>query len=406
MFTLQCHHHITGMTSSLDRSPLIIFPNFIRKEKQNIYSRESLYFGRFIYLGGNVAVERDIIEKYSAQIVHHDISMMGNAASLNQEAMNRKLYQLMPIDRRSLGNVIQCFLVLQLELNFGAEQIFAPCHTKYFRRWAWERFPKLLSCFIYLWTNHQSIVGSCGEHCSKCLIVDGHQKCRRRICAFKDVKVDTAEIHDLKIGCCRTPVKSSRFCELHQPIQSQENSDTGAPTTSSKAVDKKEFKYYHNRSVTKNHRLSATGCRTLKAKSDDYVKGCARSFGIIAIVSNCRIITSFSELYRSETLREIINLFGTTIRGNFFLHLLFPTQNSYLLVAGRLAPTLVYDDGCHLLKYVKNHLGRDLNETSAMQLFSTTPISVDRSHFRNHVDPFCRSTMNPDKNPCMNFILA
>ncbi|CAM4769467.1 unnamed protein product [Rotaria magnacalcarata] len=135
----------------------------------------------------------------------------------------------------------------------------------------------------------------------------------------------------------------------------------------------------------KDNHLNATSCRTLKARSDEYTKACTRSFGLIAIVTNCRIITSFSELYRLETLKEIINLFAVTIR-----------------VAGKLAPTVVYDDGCHLVKYVKNHIGRDLAKTSAMELLASTPISVDRSHFRNHVGDFSRQNMNPDKNPLLN----
>jgi hypothetical protein len=70
------------------------------------------------------------------------------------------------------------------------------------------------------------------------------------------------------------------------------------------------------------------------------------------------------------------------------------------VVAGRLAPTCVYDDGCHLVKYIKRNKGKKLNATPAIELLDSIPISVDRSHFRNHVGSFCRRTMNPDKNPC------
>ena len=257
----------------------------------------------------------------------------------------------------------------------------------------------MLSCFIYLWTNHRLIIGSCSEQCSKCLIIDGHQKCRRRLCAFKDVKIDTAEMRNLTIGCCRTPARSSRYCALHFSKQPTANTNTNVPENRSKRLFRKNFRHSHERSRRNENRLNTTGCRTLKAKSDKYIKGCTRSFGIIAIVSNCRIITSFSELYRSETLREIINLFATTIRGCISVpSLAIPRHILKSLVAGKLAPTLMYDDGCHVVKYVKNHLDRDLIKTPAMEMFSTIPISVDRSHFRNHVDPFCRSTMNPDKN--------
>ncbi|CAF3742204.1 unnamed protein product [Rotaria socialis] len=190
---------------------------------------------------------------------------------------------------------------------------------------------------------------------------------------------------DLVIGCCRTPIRSSRFCQLH-------NNETAiSRTVQSKHVLKKQKlnRKFIRRLPKRLHEttghLHVTGCRTLKETSDEYVKKCTRSLGIIALVSNCRIITSFSELYRSETLREIINLFATTIR-----------------VAGQLAPTCVYDDGCHLVKYIKNHIGKELAQTPAMLLLNSTPISVDRSHFRNHVGTFCRQTMNPDKNPLLD----
>jgi hypothetical protein len=77
----------------------------------------------------------------------------------------------------------------------------------------------------------------------------------------------------------------------------------------------------------------------------------------------------------------------------------------YFPVSGQLAPTCVYDDGCHLVKYIKNHIGKELVKTPAMTILDSTPISVDRSHFRNHVGKFCRNTMNPDKNPRSYFII-
>ena len=70
------------------------------------------------------------------------------------------------------------------------------------------------------------------------------------------------------------------------------------------------------------------------------------------------------------------------------------------VVAGRLAPTCVYDDGCHLVQYIKRNKGKSLAATPAIELLDSTPISVDRSHFRNHIGSFCRRTMNPDENPC------
>lgn len=73
-------------------------------------------------------------------------------------------------------------------------------------------------------------------------------------------------------------------------------------------------------------------------------------------------------------------------------------------MSGRLAPTLVYDDGCHLVAYVRNHIGQELNRTPALELLASTPISVDRLHFKNHVGSFCRLEMNPDTNRCKSLV--
>jgi hypothetical protein len=156
-----------------------------------------------------------IIEKFVAQIVHHDISMAGSAASMNQEAFNNGHPQLVSIDRRVLANIIHAFLVIQIHISVGHMNVSTPSKITDFNEWAWHQFPRLLSCFIYFWTNHNSIIGPCGDHGSKCLVIDGHKKCRRRICAFKDAKVNTEEMSNISIGCCRTPVVSSRYCKLH-----------------------------------------------------------------------------------------------------------------------------------------------------------------------------------------------
>lgn len=51
-------------------------------------------------------------------------------------------------------------------------------------------------------------------------MIDGHQKSRSRICAFKDVKVQTEEMKDVVIGCCKIPLRWSRYCETHNHLSS------------------------------------------------------------------------------------------------------------------------------------------------------------------------------------------
>lgn len=315
IISLHCYHDLSPVTRSTSEDPVIIFSNFTRRDKCNIYTHDSLHYGDYVYLGGEIAIERVVIDKYTAQIIQNDFSMLGFAAGLNQEAVNLGYPQLAAVERRLLGNIIHAYLIIQFDLSTGNPSVSTPCKLSDFNEWAWNQFPRLLSSFIYLWMNHRTLIGSCGVHCSKCLVIDGHQKSRRRICAFKDVKVQTEEMNDLVIGCCKTPIRWSRYCETHNHLSSTANFNRPRSSVKTKKQIKRFFQLVSKNSSRRAERLNATSCRTLKARSDSYVKRCTRSFGIIALVTNCRIITSFSELYRSETLREIINLFAISIRG-------------------------------------------------------------------------------------------
>ncbi|CAF3306031.1 unnamed protein product [Rotaria socialis] len=134
--------------------------------------------------------------------------------------------------------------------------------------------------------------------------------------------------------------------------------------------------------------FGATNCRTIKQCSESYIKRCNRSFGILAGVTNCKIVITFSEIFRSETLREIISLLCSTIRASNYN---FPKCG-------------VYDDGCHLVEFIRNHYGQDLKRTSASTSLYETKFSVDRTHFKGHVGRWCRANMNPYKNEMLNGI--
>ncbi len=70
-------------------------------------------------------------------------------------------------------------------------------------------------------------------------------------------------------------------------------------------------------------------------------------------------------------------------------------------MSGVVPKTAVYDDGCHLIKYLHKHIGKDLIATDAAKKLAEVKFSVDRTHFRNHVGYWCRKNMNPEDNPCM-----
>ena len=53
---------------------------------------------------------------------------------------------------------------------------------------------------------------------------------------------------------------------------------------------------------------------------------------------------------------------------------------------------LAYDDACHLKRFI------DRRQTSKVGKFlASIKIAVDRMHFKNHVDKWCRKNLDPDK---------
>lgn len=156
------------------------------------------------------------------------------------------------------------------------------------------------------------MIGPCGTNCSQCIVIDGHQKCRRRVCAAKHVQVSTEEFASLTVGCCRTPRLASRYCDLHQNLHEKDTSTASLkkkPTRTRKLMRKMVQRRFRQQG------FGATNCRTIKERPAEYIERCSRSFGILAAVTNCKVIVTFSEIFRSETLREIISLLCSTIRG-------------------------------------------------------------------------------------------
>jgi hypothetical protein len=267
-----------------------------------------------IYLGGEQVFERALIENYTCQLVSKPNSWQKFVDGLNLGAFNSNLMEMKIEWRKRLAMAFIKYKILQFDLSIGSSKVLIPSSIREFDEWIWSQFPRLLSSFVYLWSNHKTLIGPCGLNCSQCIIIDGHQKCRRRICRAKHVQVSTEEFASLTVGCCRTPRIGSQFCELHQNLQDE--NDTTATLTKYKPDKRKIMK----KIIWRKYRQSgfgATNCRTIKERSQTYIERCSRSFGILAAVTNCKIVITFSEIFRSETLREIISLLCSTIRGKY-----------------------------------------------------------------------------------------
>ena len=57
---------------------------------------------------------------------------------------------------------------------------------------------------------------------------------------------------------------------------------------------------------------------------------------------------------------------------------------------------ICYDDACHLKRYACNPVRKD--ETATSKRISNLEFLVDKFHFKNHVDSWCKKNCNPYKS--------
>ncbi|CAF1524356.1 unnamed protein product [Didymodactylos carnosus] len=67
----------------------------------------------------------------------------------------------------------------------------------------WNSLANALESFCDRWSRHL-LNNPCGPQCSKVIVLDGHQKCTRRLCQFEDEYMESTELG-------RIPVLLSQF---------------------------------------------------------------------------------------------------------------------------------------------------------------------------------------------------
>ncbi|CAF1436623.1 unnamed protein product [Rotaria magnacalcarata] len=245
--------------------PYFIFPNFIRTAREHIYTLISLYHGKCIYIEGDYALSRAVVTTYSSNVVNHVRSWWKTADSLNLEAFNQDLEQVQPLCWKRLAQVLLVYHVLQFNLTMGCLNVKIPMSLNDFDDWIWNNYPKMLSWFIYLRSSHKQIIGHCHEKCSPAVIIDGHQKCRRRVCRYKDVEVTTDEFDKIVIGCCRSPMYRSHYCSLHRDQQLPEAASLSASNGYRTRLKGRKSPCKSGSKKQRNEGFGATSCRTSKA---------------------------------------------------------------------------------------------------------------------------------------------
>ena len=115
-------------------------------------------------------------------------------------------------------------------------------------------------------------------------------------------------------------------------------------------------------------------CKTHKSQ---YAADKHRAAGTCYSIYNCGIIVGITELYGSESLSQVY----------LYLKWLYQNMNDY-------PNLLAYDDACHLKRFVNRR-----SCTPIGNVIASLTIVVDKFHFKNHVDKWCRANVNPYKVP-------
>lgn len=316
VYYLRCIHPNSSHKQIDD--PIFIYPNHIQQNNIKKYTSTSIQHGDYVYLGGEYACERRLIERYICDLISTPHSWQKQVDSLNIFAFNTDQFQTTPINIRRFSQIVYTYKIIEMDLCLGSIDVTIPREIDQFDSWAWSEYPRLVSRFIYLWSNHKTLIGPCkmtNNNCSSCFTIDGHQKARRRVCRLKQVDYKSSDFTEpLVVGCWKTPIRYSLYCEDHQHSQSSIQAPTATSRSRKHKTHRRKLKRKSNWHPKKNTFFGATNCNTNKARSDSYVNKCSRSFGLLAMVTNCKIIISYAEIFRSETLREIVQLILNTIR--------------------------------------------------------------------------------------------
>ena len=112
-------------------------------------------------------------------------------------------------------------------------------------------------------------------------------------------------------------------------------------------------------------------CNTQKTKSRFY----HRTGGILALSKPCGIIVDVKEIFGGESVRQVAETLEQAIKD---------ISNGIKVI--------VYDDGCHLKKHV------DKRTIDIYPNIKNLEFKIDRFHFPNHTDYWCKQNMDPSKS--------
>ena len=413
---------------------LTYYPGFAEsyETKQLIYEKNWRTYGIFVS-NHKSCFSIDFMDMTVSLKLRMHATFMGRADAYNHQHN----YQLggndtPSLDKRVIGDAYYKFTLLGFRERYALPLRFDMDVEKTLE----EDLTDYLDLFMKKGCTHACDV----EGCSTCVVIDGHMKAHRKICRKK--------------GCIRDPKEKSKYCDLHHVAINQGGNakevvdeaqvlnhgeyhierilktimikkhrhyvtkwvgwdeTTNEPKENLPRVLTELFDLYGDSTIptfVKTYFESKAGikyvvlsvenrddlilpacslqvdedayflpspaedeCNTEKTKSRFY----HRTGGMLAMGRPCGFIVNIAEIYGGESVHQVADMIES-----FLSSLPNPSETKIAL----------YDDGCHL------KLSVDKRKTTYPYL-SDVGIKIDRFHFKNHKNKWCRENMNPDSS--------
>ena len=257
--------------------------------------------------------------------------------------------------------------------------------------------------------NTRITIATIKSGCGNCLVIEGNMKAHRKICKKK--------------GCTLDPMHRSLFCKNHSDSITRDVKEEKQVLLSEnefhiekivKKVRSKKGKWLYevswigfdkhtmepreniprilvelferfgdsNVSTKIVDHLEIQGIKYIKVACKDENSGNTektksrfyqRTGGVLVMAKPCGIIVSLVEIFGGESVSQVAEVIEDYLEN--------------CLVKPRC---LVYDDACHLKRHVDCRMVYPLLQQEEMK--------IDRFHFQNHVDSWCRQNMDPSKS--------
>ncbi|CAF1671116.1 unnamed protein product, partial [Adineta ricciae] len=371
IFYYYCSHTKTGKCK---QSATKHYPNFISSINGKLLTRESFQNTDYFHIGGDAVFSKKLMLQFETLLITSHTNFQGFINSYNllheYECNDHRF-----AERRIFSQIWITYQVITLAFFMGYDQITLPStmdrqdNDSFF----YSIFQPLYPLFVKFWLNHAEYK-PCSLYCSRALVVD-------------------AEISSINVGCDQTPLYKSMYCKEHSPKEVprllpnyKHPANNPILTSKAKAKSRMNKTNQHSQTVVVEH--EAISCSTLKEKPKAYVDKCMRSFGVIVYTTNCNVTVAFNEIFRSETIKEILNGLISIVN-----------------ISPSLPPCIVYDDACHLIRrLIDGQVKNEFNVTPAILYLNTKTYNIDRMHLINHRDKWCRKHLDPKTNPLLNNI--